>query len=732
MQRLALAIHNHQPVGNFGSVFLDAYDRCYRPFIDLVAEHPKVKLALHYTGPLLEWIEAERPAFLKDLRALVERGQVEMLGGGFYEPMLAVLPDADARGQIARMQDFCETHFGARPTGMWLAERVWDPDLPRVIAPTGIRYTLLDDSHFFAAGLSQDQLSGHYVTEKAGETLSVFPIDKQLRYAIPWKPVPEFERDLQQLQARRGNDPRCLTYGDDGEKFGLWPGTGDWVFGKHWLRDFFRLLSDRNDLVTTVHPCEALAATLPNGSIYLPTASYQEMGEWALPFESQRTYDTLKEQLQREGSYDRYQPFVRGGIWQGFFAKYPESNHLHKRVLGLSARLRDFEDRPQKTPAEALHAQSVLAKARTQLYRSECNCAYWHGLFGGLYLNNLRHALSTALLSGERLLDVAERGDNPFLTVRTKDINADLAPEVSVHSESLLVIASPRLGGSLIEISDLTRAFLLTDVLSRREEGYHQKLRLLDAQQTAKLDSKAEAAPANTHDQVRSKEANLSRFLVFDDYRRSAFLDRFHAPGFQLKDLHAGQDGERGTLSREAYQLPTHGAPRDGDAARIDVLLTGEGMVRTDAGSQAVRVEKRYAFREGRSGFDVFYRLHNRSPVSLSTVFAPELSLTLLAGDAADRLLELEGERRERLNFRGEVLQLQRFALFDGWSKLRVVLSADAPFDLWTYPIETVSQSEGGFERVYQGNCLLLRTQISLAPQAVAELTFHLDLEHPA
>jgi alpha-amylase/alpha-mannosidase (GH57 family) len=98
---LLLAIHNHQPDGNFGHVFQQSYDDCYRPLIDTLLEFPTVKMALHHTGPLLEWIEKERPEYFDKMRTLVGRDQVELLGGGFYEPMLAVLPERDARGQIA-------------------------------------------------------------------------------------------------------------------------------------------------------------------------------------------------------------------------------------------------------------------------------------------------------------------------------------------------------------------------------------------------------------------------------------------------------------------------------------------------------------------------------------------------------------------------------------------------------------------------------------------------------
>ncbi len=127
---LALALHNHQPVGNFGWVFGDVYETAYRPMLDALDRHPGVRLALHYTGPLLDWLRAERPEFIERLPGLVARGQVELLGGGYYEPVLASLPERDRVGQLRKMADEIERITGRRPRGAWLAERVWEPDLP--------------------------------------------------------------------------------------------------------------------------------------------------------------------------------------------------------------------------------------------------------------------------------------------------------------------------------------------------------------------------------------------------------------------------------------------------------------------------------------------------------------------------------------------------------------------------------------------------------------------------
>jgi len=100
---LALVLHNHQPVGNFGWVIAESYERAYLPMVAALEGHPKIRIGLHYTGPLLEWIRAERPAFLGRLAALVARDQVELLGGGYYEPVLASLPERDRIDQLVRM-----------------------------------------------------------------------------------------------------------------------------------------------------------------------------------------------------------------------------------------------------------------------------------------------------------------------------------------------------------------------------------------------------------------------------------------------------------------------------------------------------------------------------------------------------------------------------------------------------------------------------------------------------
>ncbi|MDP2727981.1 MAG: hypothetical protein Q8P59_10630, partial [Dehalococcoidia bacterium] len=234
---LGLAFHNHQPVGNDTGVFALAYERSYLPLVKALEEHPAIRVSLHYSGPLLDWILENRPQFLDRLAALVARRQVEIMGGGYYEPILPAIPQADRLGQIEKMSAFIKERFNQQPTGLWLTERVWEPDLPSTLARAGIQWTVVDDTHFRLAGMEDKDLFGYYVTEDQGYTLKVFPTSKYLRYAIPWHDVP---RVLDYLLEVAATGAALAVLGDDGEKFGLWPGTFAHCWERGWVREFFQ------------------------------------------------------------------------------------------------------------------------------------------------------------------------------------------------------------------------------------------------------------------------------------------------------------------------------------------------------------------------------------------------------------------------------------------------------------------------------------------------------------
>lgn len=187
MLRFVFALHNHQPVGNFDNVFAQAYRDSYWPFLELIEHYPDIPFSLHTSGPLMEWLVERRPEYVERLRRLVARGQVEIMGGGFYEPILPMIPPRDRVGQIRTYRAYLENLFQTRVRGMWVPERVWEQNLVSDIADAGIEYTVLDDLHFRQAGVEDGQMFGYHLSEDNGRLLRIFAAAEPLRYLVPYR-----------------------------------------------------------------------------------------------------------------------------------------------------------------------------------------------------------------------------------------------------------------------------------------------------------------------------------------------------------------------------------------------------------------------------------------------------------------------------------------------------------------------------------------------------------------
>ena len=706
------ALHNHQPVGNFGWVFEDAYERCYLPLVEHLERFPVVRAALHHSGPLLEWIESERPEYIKKVRGLVDRGQVEILGGGMYEPILSTLTDDDAVGQILRMTEYVRDRFGATVRGIWLTERIWEPSLPRVLARAGVEFTITDESHFRYAGIEKNRMFGYYVTEDKGSRVFVFPIDMELRYRIPFAEVPRTIEYLSEV-ADRGPD-LAATYGDDGEKFGVWPQTHEWVYGQKWLETFFTALTDNRDWIDMPHFGEYLDAHRPLGRVYLPTASYEEMMEWALPSGSTREIQDIVHELKDAGSYERFHPFLRGGFWPNFFTKYPEANRMHKKMLAVSRRVAEAypDSGTSAEPPEAVR----------ELYRSQCNCPYWHGLFGGLYLNYLRHAVYQCMLRAETLADetLAAAG-SPRALIETVDVDTDGADELVVTGAKLGLVIEPDEGGTVDLLAAREFAFMLTNTLTRREEAYHRKIVPADAESDGD-----DGGPKSIHDLQHSKEEGLDRMLLYDRHDRRCFRDHVTDAVADLELFHADTFTERGDFADGMYEVAS--AEESGRTATV--RLAREGTVRQDDENHALAIEKVFSVDPDAGSMRVDYTLTNRSEARLAFRFGVEQNLTLLAGTAEDRYYLVDGKKPDAplMGDAGDADGVESACLVDEFFGFAARLGASAPFTLWRFPVETVSQSEGGFERTYQGSALMQSWAVELAPGAAWTVAVTLEV----
>lgn len=623
----SFVLHLHQPVGNFDHVFEDHAVDVYRPFLDFLADHELWPIGIHISGPLVEWL-GDHDADLHDrLGRLASEGKVELLSAGWYEPVLAALSREDRATQLGWMRDELESRFGVTPTGLWLTERVWEPDLPRDLVDAGIDYVLIDDHLARRAGVPEDRLTRPLRTESDGRYLDLLPIDERLRYLIPFRPAEEIEADLRR---RRDAGDAMALIGDDGEKFGGWPRTKEWLYEGGWLADFGermeRLRSE--SVVRLVTPAQLRSEVPPTGPVYLPTGSYPEMEEWAL-----------------------------GGHWKGFLARYDEANRIHKRMVALSALCHDRGD-----PEEA----------RRAIGRGQCNDAYWHGVFGGLYMKHLREGVRRELLHAERLLREVES-----LGWTKTDLTGSGREGWWAHGSQVSAWVTTDHGGTLTDLLWLDHGVDVVDVLTRRREAYHEeavrrRAELVAAREAAGDDGAGGQDAGSAADEGNApsiheieEASTLERLPPVDPDVRSLMRDRILPADLGVE---AYREGEFHPVWAPDRPLDTPSDPEaggDGDGRRV-------------------------------------------------------LTWTFDLGDV-NKTLELRDDGRIRVSWTWDAGAFDADALFAPELSLGtpVALSFDPEPEIWRFPIVTTSKCPEGFEEIEQGESVTPRWRIGLGSASV-------------
>ena len=634
--RFVFGVHFHQPVGNFDHVFEQHLQDVYRPLVERLVERRFLPFTLHLSGPLLEWLEAHDRAYLDLIGRLAADGHVELLLAGLYEPVLASLARADRLEQIGWMREAIRRRFGVEATGLWLTERVWEPDLAADLSEAGVRYVLVDDRHFLVSGFERDQLYAPFWTESGGKRVALFPIDERLRYLVPFQPPATIASYLRELQ-HAGRPIAVLV--DDGEKFGGWPGTKDWVYTRGWLTQFLDAMAGlvTDGVVRLTTPGVALGEVPSAGLAYLPTASYREMETWALPPAAAARLVRLEHDLGADRLAGPDGALVRGGHWRNFLVKYPESNRMHKKMLALSALCRDRSDPPA---------------ARRAIGRAQCNDAYWHGVFGGLYLPHLRAAVWGNLAAAERAL----RQGEPLLAEQL-DLDGDGLPEIWIHSASFSALVSPRRGGVIEEYTLFEPGINYADVLTRRREVYHEPAGTEPG--AAPAQAAADGTPS-IHDLEHTRR--LDRLPPVDPANRALFVDRVLTRDVTLE-----------AYSGAGFPVLACWAGVVFDSSLETLPHAVELVLRPQASARSVGlVEKRMRF--GPTGeLTVSYRW-DPAAFPPDAFFCPEISVS---------------------------------------RELELTLTPVA--DIWSFPFTTVSRSERGFEETMQGHSYTPRWPIGAA-----------------
>ena len=651
---LLFGVHAHQPVGNFNHVLDDAHLRCYGPFLRVLQQYPDFHFAFHCSGWLLDYLLVHYPQDMRLLKGMVKRGQAELFGAGYTEPVLAAIPTNDRIGQVNQLSDYLEGKFGQRPQGAWLAERVWEASVVPGLAEAGIQYVTVDDYHFMCTGKQSNELKGFYTTEEDGRKLDLFPISEALRYRLPFSPVHDAVNYLESMADESGQ--AAAVYFDDIEKFGIWPETYEWVYKQGWLMGFIESVLS-STVIKPMRYSDYYAQARTRGVVYLPTASYIEMNEWTLPVPAAYHYADLVAQEKYADRYALNKAYIRGGIWRNFFTRYPESNWMHKRMLALSQRYHALPEE-KKTP----HMLRLL-------YEAQANDAYWHGLFGGLYLPHLRRAIYNAIVELEWLIDVV----SPRPAKVVADLDMDGFDEVFLSNDELQAVVKLDGSATVCELDAYRLRHNFGDTLARQAEHYHRKIH------AGNITGHSGEGIANPHERVSFKHEITQQDLETDPCSRSLFRDHW-------------KESETATLQAISYDLPLRGGKSPTMA--FSAVLNG------------VALKKQFALRK--KELAVEYRIGS----ALEGIFSVEINLAMPSCDGP------AGRFRIGKNILGGFGQsvhlpaLKEILLEDEVLGGCLALSSSSPAKFISSPHFSVSQSEAGFEKIMQAVTLVLSWEV--------------------
>ena len=580
---LPIVFHFHQPVDNYDLVIEDVYNKAYKPLIDNIFKYEEIKFTLHFSGNLLEWFLENKPDFIDKIKVMAKRGQIEIIGGGYYEPIFAIIPYRDRIGQMKKLSDLIKKEFGLEVKGAWLSERVWEPNYPSFLNDVGLKYVIVDDNHFRSTGITENDTLYSYITEDEGKTLRVFPINEDLRYLTPWKPTYMSIEYLKNVADEKGD--RIALFISDAEKMGAWATTHQICYvngqgheegdeGKPFIPAFFDQII-KNTWIKSITLSEYMEKYPAKSLIYLPTASYDKMEEWVLPTKERKAFKKIRKKLKDDPNKRDEYLFLKGGFWRHYLVKYPESNNMHKKMLYVRNKLIHVENNINKLESQESRkkAKKLVKDAWTEIYKSQCNDCYWHGLFGGIYLQFLRFSVYSHLINSELIIDYLNEKflslENKYISVIPLDFNKDSRMDIIVESDLLNVYINPSDGGTIFEIDYKPKSYNLLNTLTRWPEAYH------DDEDIDKIDKDK---------------------IMVDRFKRNMLRVRFYHNDETFKAIEADQYREYGSFVDGEFSVIKN--EKNGKSAVIELEQKGSVTVPSSNESYPCSIVKKITIEE--------------------------------------------------------------------------------------------------------------------------------------
>jgi alpha-amylase len=416
---LVFGTYNHLPEGLDDVEFERTYQGSYRPFLSALNRFPEIQATLFYSGSVLRRLEAMHPEYLMLLEEMSARRQIELLGGGFYAPIMPLIPNSDRLGQIELMTTYMRKSFGRRPRGCWLTEYAWEPWLASTLQTSGMDYTFLSEAQFIDAMGSPDTMSKPVITEDLGRCVTVLPV---FDCATSFTDGPGFIEAAERIASR----PFSVLMMPGERIRALWEASGSESPDLYMERTFGWLRKVSLELETTT-PTRYLKTAKVSQRLYFGgSASERFMDSSAIP------------------GNNHTQACIRRSI-----VRYSSTSALYSRMFYVHLLIGQLRgDKARKKIAIE------------DLWKGQSGNAYWKSPAGGIDDPRIREITYGSLIDAE----VATRQKGAFVPgILKTDIDFDGVKEYVYQGSELNAYVHPK-GGVLVELDALKARRNLCDV----------------------------------------------------------------------------------------------------------------------------------------------------------------------------------------------------------------------------------------------------------------------------
>lgn len=644
---LIFGTSNSVPVGTPDCRIEEIYQKAYKPFLQTIYQYPEIRLTLHYSGWLLEWYEEKHPEIIMLLNDMVKKHQVEILGGTYYDALLPLIPTNDRSGQIELLTTLVRRKFGKRPRGVWVADCAWEPSMPSGLNRSGMEYLFLEAEQFEAAGLHGSDLSFPCITEDQGRTIIVYPLTPDFSLLHFDRSPSDIIQDA--LDWSSENPGAIISLIVPGESFGYWGNSHKVLFEEGWLSTMLDDLLSLKQEISTRHPDASLWSGHPLPKVYFPCSSYRHINNSDLT-------------TSKADSSTRHV----GGFRQ-LLTAFPEANFMYAKMIHTHILVNQVKGDKYRKRA-----------AREQLWKGECNTAYWHGKRDGIYRNLTRKAVYSALISAEK----SSRQRGIFKShLSAEDFDMDGEEEYLYHGTDVNIYLHRR-GAIAFELDYLPRPWNYLDTFAG-----------MPAEQSA-----------------------------YKPYPRRAFLDHFFLPNETLENFRTMSHREMGDFLNKVYQV---GELRK-DA--MSILFCAQGSVADGETFLPVEIKKRFTMR--RNTVTLAYTITNNAEKPLHTVFGSEINLSFHSMDK--KALKIDFQKKGNVSAAktefGNLTQISGFSSIDLKSGVSISASFSDECSVWMMPVDTTWVSMNGHASEYQFTCFLPRWILNLAPKQSKQIIIQVSL----